>query len=149
MASRISQDGANGHGIGPCGVIAPAIGEDHRALGHGHIHAGRERQHIDDNHHITDGGQDGDPMRSPLTTDIEFLLVECHDALFSLFQSTGGLRLPNAGGEQRSRSWRQSVPVRCSVLLEKGSQPLPPCAAADCFSSFPYLWTTSARASWS
>src|SRR5215813_3040881 len=96
MASRISQDGADGHGIGPCGVIAPAIGEAHRALGHGHLHAGRERQHIDDNHHITDGGQDGDPMRSPLTTDIEFLLVECHDALFSLFKSTGGLRLPNA-----------------------------------------------------
>src|SRR2546428_6882644 len=96
MASRISQGCSDGHGIGPGGVITPAIGEDDRALGHGHINAGRERQHIDDNDHITDGGQDSDPMLSPLTTDIEFLLIEDHDALFSLSKSTGGLRLPNA-----------------------------------------------------
>jgi hypothetical protein len=38
-------------------------------------------------------------MRSPLTTDIEFLLIEDHDALFSLSKSTDGLRLPNAGSE--------------------------------------------------
>src|SRR5262245_6863365 len=99
MAPRISQDGANGHGIGLGGGIAPAIGEDHRALGYGHIHAGRERQHIDENHHITDGGQDSDTMRTPLTADIEFLLVEYHDALFSLSKSTSGVRLPNASGE--------------------------------------------------
>ena len=94
MASRIRQDGANGHGIGLGGIIAPAIGEDDRALGHGHIHAGRERQHIDDNDHIADGGQDCDPTLSPLTTDIEFLLIEDYDALFSLSKSTDGLRLP-------------------------------------------------------
>ena len=86
MASRIRQCGVDRNGIGQGGVITPAIGEDDRAPGHGHIHAGRERQHIDDNHHITDGSQDRDPMLSPLTTDIEFLLVECHDALFSLFK---------------------------------------------------------------
>src|SRR5438105_88676 len=96
MASRISQDGANGYGIGLGGIIAPAIGEDDRALGHGHVHAGRETQHIDDNDHIADGGQDGDPMRSPLTTYIEFLLIVDHAALFSPSKSTDGLKLPNA-----------------------------------------------------
>src|SRR5438034_3701080 len=84
MASRISQGCSDGHGIGPGGVITPAIGEDDRALGHGHIHACRERKHIDDNDHITDGGQDRNPMRSPLTTDVEFLLVECHVLVFSV-----------------------------------------------------------------
>src|SRR5712691_3955878 len=121
MASRISQGGADGHGIGLGGVIAPAIGEDHRALGHGHINARRERQHIDDNHHITDGGQDSDPMCSPLTTDIEFLLVEYHDALCSLSKSTGGLRLPNARlqllPKAGARHERTLEAVSCKALL--------------------------------
>src|SRR5215470_17909237 len=95
MACRSRQGGADGNGIGQGGVIAPAIGEDDRALGHGHLYAGRERQHIDNNHHITDGGQDRDTMRPPLTTDIEFLLVEYHDSWFSLSKSRSGLRLPN------------------------------------------------------
>src|SRR5262249_49372766 len=96
MACRIRHGGADGNGIGPGGVIAPAIGEDDCALGHCYIYAGRERQHIDNNHHITDGSQDRDPMRSPLTTGIEFLLVEYHDSSVSLSKSTSGLRLPNA-----------------------------------------------------
>jgi hypothetical protein len=40
-------------------------------------------------------------MRSPLTTDIKFLLGEYHDAFFSLSKSTSGLRLPNARRELR------------------------------------------------
>ncbi len=40
-------------------------------------------------------------MLSPLTTDIEFLLIEYHDSLCSLSKSTSGLRQPNARRELR------------------------------------------------
>src|SRR5215471_10980356 len=70
-------------------------------------------------------------MRSPFTTDIEFLLVECHDALFSLFKSTGGLRLPNAGAqpllEAGATQERRLEAVGCSGLLgQDGTRALPP-----------------------
>src|SRR5262245_26228360 len=144
MASRISQGGSDGRSIGPGGVIAPAIGEDDRALGHGHIHAGRETQHIDDNDHITDGGQDRDPMSSPLTTDVEFLLIEDHDAVFSLSKTTDGLRLPNTRGEPRSKAGAQRTleGVGCSARLCQNS-PLMGCPASLTASELVYVFISA------
>ena len=58
--------------------ILERIGEDHAASGGCNINRCRKREDIDDHNHVRDCPKLSESGKTPLTTNLEFRLIECH-----------------------------------------------------------------------